>query len=194
MGLLTANYPPRGASPADTHALLAAWWSVLSGKAWVTEVLFERAVQATLSLIRDYLPPAGEFLGVCEVVRDELARDAERAAQDLQRPALPAPAAQMASIDGLARFRALVASHAARGARLMARRAAIVQHGHALGLIAGTDELRAYVQREYAAVLLADLPPAAGTGVPGGPGPLPVARCRAREAGLGAIPPAPATT
>lgn len=59
----------------------------------VTDAVFERAVAWTLKDRRIYMPPVGEFLAICDFVVGELEREAERARQDLARPALAAPAA-----------------------------------------------------------------------------------------------------
>jgi hypothetical protein len=87
MGLLTANYPPRGGSADAADALLAAWWAVLGplrgdgsypGR-WLTLPIFERAVQEALKTVSDYLPTVGAFVHVCEYVKLEQEREGRQA-------------------------------------------------------------------------------------------------------------------
>lgn len=157
MALLIANYPPRGSSPESADALVAAWWLVVGEKTWITAAVFERAVRETLATIRDYLPPVGEFVAICEFARGELQREAE----GLPRLALAAPPARQQNAAAREQLRTLVAAHRQRGDLLMLRHREIVLRGQILGFPPSSQELQAYVVREYTAALDANPSPGA---------------------------------
>lgn len=77
-----ASYPTRAGSPIDVAGITAAWWDVLQSKPWVTAALFDAAVTEALTSSA-HLPTPAEFLGYCQMVKDDQQREAAKA--------LPAP-------------------------------------------------------------------------------------------------------
>jgi len=101
MGLLTANYPPRGYEVQSFDALYAAWWSVIhgtdeqdsrgvstaiGGKSWITDAVFARGVRECLSTVKDWLPTVSEFIGLCNYAKS-LIEDEVSASRSLPPPA-----------------------------------------------------------------------------------------------------------
>jgi len=101
MGLLTANYPPRGYEVQSFDALYKAWWSVIhgtdeedsrgvitviGGKPWITEAVFVRGVRECLSTVKGWLPTVSEFVGLCNYAKS-LIEDEVSASRSLPPPA-----------------------------------------------------------------------------------------------------------